>query len=57
MTRKVVRDQVSRIKPTTKCRSRGQCDVFAFLQDPATYERTEPVIGDDRKREKRTASR
>ena len=44
MTRKAVYDRLSRIRPTTQSRSRGQRDVFAFLQDPATYGRTEPVI-------------
>ena len=44
MKRKVISDRSSLIGPTTWPRSHGQRDVFAFLQDPATHGRTEPVI-------------
>ncbi len=44
MTRKVARGASYGIEPMTPSQSSGQRAVFAFLQDPATYGRTEPVI-------------
>ena len=44
MTRTFARDGPSGIGQLTPSQSHGQRDVFAFLQDPATYGRTEPVI-------------